>query len=112
MKTSYQVQKEKAAEGWRKYHELLEENTRLKRVKYIHRYIVDETKKPKFVADVYNEQCGRLIAAAPEMLEMLKELEFPVKDTSGFHVLCRFCQGRMEHAPDCKLGKLLREVEG
>lgn len=30
-KTSYQVQKENASKGWRKYHEQLKENTRLKR---------------------------------------------------------------------------------
>lgn len=61
---------------------------------------------------LYNLEDGRLMASAPEMLEMLKELEFPVNDGSGFHVLCRFCQGRMEHAPDCKLGKLLKEADG
>lgn len=57
---------------------------------------------------------ANLIAKAPEMLELLKQLEFP-NSYNGYDegYCCCFCQNTEEqgHSPDCKLGKLLKEVE-
>lgn len=54
---------------------------------------------------------ARLIAQAPAMYELLKELEW-----SGEHHLhysmCPVCLSIGEHEPDCKLAAVLKAVEG
>ena len=54
-----------------------------------------------------------VIAAAPEMLEMLKKLQFPLEDCDG-NPFCKICfRGKKNgHDENCKLGKLLKKVEG
>ena len=49
----------------------------------------------------------------PEMLEMLKKLQFPLEDCDG-NPFCKICfRGKKNgHDENCKLGKLLRKVEG
>jgi len=56
---------------------------------------------------------GLLIAQAPAMYELLKQLEFTsgVADPVAF---CQFCgtdEGK-EHSEDCKLAAVLKAVEG
>jgi len=57
------------------------------------------------------ESNARLIAAAPEMLQILQELEFVLEDKNGDAVLCPICCERLTHADDCKLGNILKKVE-
>jgi|LGOV01.1.fsa_nt_gb hypothetical protein len=55
-----------------------------------------------------DEANARLIAAAPDMLAMLEELEW-------FRAsLCMTCGNFKfdDHEPDCKLGNLLKKVKG
>lgn len=59
-----------------------------------------------------------LIAAAPEMLEMLEELEwrYPIPGTmiSVDNAVCLMCSARRpeEHTPDCRLAALLKKARG
>ncbi len=52
----------------------------------------------------------RLMIAAPEMYELLKEFQF----VSGvYETLCPDClENPPDHAPDCRLAAVLKAVEG
>ncbi len=56
---------------------------------------------------------ANLFFHAPEMLEMLKELA-KIKEPMAYPTYCPFCDKEFDtdHDEDCKLGKLLKEVEG
>lgn len=74
------------------------------------------------VCEVYNsptaEADARLIAAAPEMLALLRELEWAGGDASGSSC-CPACgaapavsQASDAHAPGCRLHALLARIDG
>jgi hypothetical protein len=66
--------------------------------------------------DVYVASCYRddapVIAAAPEMYALLKEIEFCMTDWGGVQRHCPVCEGRDEHKHDCRLSAVLKAVEG
>jgi len=55
---------------------------------------------------------ARLIAAAPEMLALLEELEWSTKGDRRDENWCPICEGwfKQGHKPDCRLGNLLTEL--
>lgn len=58
------------------------------------------------------EYFANLFAAAPEMLALLRELA-QIKEPMAYPTYCPFCDKEFDsdHEPDCRLGKLLREVD-
>lgn len=59
---------------------------------------------------------ARLIAQAPEMYGLLKELEWSQFAEGGGDTRCPVCKGDAypvyEHEPDCRLAAVLKAVEG
>lgn len=53
---------------------------------------------------------ARLIAQAPAMYELLKELQWC--DEYLHHSMCPVCEGVEDHLPDCRLAAVLKAVEG
>jgi len=71
-------------------------------------------KKADWVAQsIYNKSDAHLIAAAPEMLEMLEELEWSAR-TIEQRNLCPMCRERYSagHKANCRLGNLLKKARG
>jgi hypothetical protein len=69
--------------------------------------------------DVYVASCYRddapVIAAAPEMYALLKEIEWTGHNVHLSLVdLCPVCENHVQcgHSPDCKLAAVLKAVEG
>lgn len=59
--------------------------------------------------------CNRaLIAAAPEMLEILTEIEYVNADEEGMYSFCPKCgeSDTRGHLPTCSLGRVLAKVRG
>ena len=62
-----------------------------------------------------DDQDCRLIAQAPEMYELLKEIEWSKVDCrDGSIVVCPSCNNLecFGHEPDCRLAAVLKAVEG
>lgn len=58
----------------------------------------------------HDKEIAELIAKAPEMLELLKELQYcNYVEAEDSH--CPKCGQHYSHAPNCKLGKLLKEFK-
>ena len=55
---------------------------------------------------------AKLIARAPEMASMLKELEWAAVDHRDMEPRCPECDARAKdgHAPDCRLAALIKEL--
>ena len=58
--------------------------------------------------EIENEDDATLIASAPELLSMLRELEWAAGDDGG---ACPSCQIRCHHDSDCRLAALLGRFE-
>lgn len=57
------------------------------------------------------DRAARLRAAAPEMLELLGELEFAnIEHSCSGTGFCPLCGEHHEHAPDCRLSALLKRL--
>lgn len=61
-----------------------------------------------------NPKDFNLIAAAPEMCALLKELEWFEHHESQTDLRCPVCRGYADlgHEPDCRLAAVLKAVEG
>jgi hypothetical protein len=62
--------------------------------------------------EFWDNKARPLIAAAPEMYALLKEIEFCMTDWGGVQRHCPVCEGRDEHKHDCRLSAVLKAVEG
>lgn len=59
----------------------------------------------------FNPDDFRLIAQAPAMYELLKEIELRQYDAYGEGDYCSFCCSWVEHKPGCRLAAALKAVE-
>jgi hypothetical protein len=68
--------------------------------------------EPEENGDAWSQERAQLAALAPKMARMLRALEWTLGD-DGFSP-CPTCGAgaKTEHAADCKLKKLLLEIEG
>lgn len=76
-------------------------------------------KRGKVVVFVHHMEKDRedadaaLIAASPEMLALLRDMEFSATTNFGHVMVCPFCLTDEDspHKPDCRLGALLQRID-